>query len=142
MSDDAPFARRNRRRLVSLALVVVLALIFLYVVLPRLSGADNPWERIKSGDPAWLAVAAGMELLSYGGYVLLFRAIFARQAPRIRWRESYLITFAGVAATRLRISGSLKALSRSGSAAASSASAASRKDCRMAGRPSRACSAA
>lgn len=101
MSDDAPFARRNRRRLVTLGLVVAVALVLLYVVLPTLSHQENPWERIKSGDPAWLAAAAGLELLSYGGYVILFRAIFARRAPRIRWRESYLITFAGVAATRL-----------------------------------------
>jgi uncharacterized membrane protein YbhN (UPF0104 family) len=101
MSDDAPFARRNARRLVTLAVLIVLALVFLYVVLPKLSDADNPWERLKHGDRSWLAIAAGMELLSFGGYVLLFRAIFARRAPRIRWRESYLITMAGVAPTRL-----------------------------------------
>jgi uncharacterized membrane protein YbhN (UPF0104 family) len=101
MSDDAPFARRNARRLVWLGLLIALALVFLYVVLPRLSDADNPWERLKSGDRSWLVAAGGLELLSYGGYVILFRAIFARRAPRIRWRESYLITMAGVAATRL-----------------------------------------
>jgi uncharacterized membrane protein YbhN (UPF0104 family) len=101
MSDDAPFARRNARRLVSLGLLIVLALVFLYVVLPRLSDADNPWERLKSGDPSWLVAAGGLELLSYLGYVILFRSIFARRAPRIRWRESYLITMAGVAATRV-----------------------------------------
>jgi uncharacterized membrane protein YbhN (UPF0104 family) len=101
MSDDAPFARRNARKLISFGLLVVLALVFLYVVLPRLSNADNPWERLKTGDRSWLVAAAGLELVSYGGYVILFRAIFARRAPRIRWRESYLITMAGVAATRL-----------------------------------------
>jgi uncharacterized membrane protein YbhN (UPF0104 family) len=101
MSDDAPFARRNARRLISLGLLILLALVFLYVVLPKLSDADNPWERLKSGDRSWLVAAGGLELLSYGGYVVLFRAIFARRAPRIRWRESYLITMAGVAATRL-----------------------------------------
>jgi uncharacterized membrane protein YbhN (UPF0104 family) len=101
MSDDAPFARRNARRLVSFAVLIVLALVFLYVVLPRLSDADNPWERLKSGDRSWLVAAAGLELLSFAGYVILFRAIFARRAPKIRWRESYLITMAGVAATRL-----------------------------------------
>jgi uncharacterized membrane protein YbhN (UPF0104 family) len=101
MSDDAPFARRNARRLVTLAVLIVLALVFLYVVLPKLSDADNPWERLKSGDRSWLVAAGGLELVSYGGYVILFRAIFARHAPRIRWRESYLITMAGVAATRL-----------------------------------------
>jgi uncharacterized membrane protein YbhN (UPF0104 family) len=91
----------NRRRVISLGLLVVLALVFLYVVLPSLSDAENPWERLKHGDRSWLAVAAGMEILSYGGYMLLFRAIFAQRAPLIRWRESYLITMAGVAATRL-----------------------------------------
>ena len=101
MSDDAPFARRNSRRLVTLALLIGIALVFLYVVLPKLTGADNPVKRLKSGDRSWLIAAAGCELLSYAGYVLLFRAIFAERAPRIRWRESYLITMAGVAATRL-----------------------------------------
>src|SRR3954454_20594773 len=101
MSDDAPFARRNARRLVSLGVLLVLALVFLYVVLPRLSDADNPWERLKSGDRSWLIAAGGLELVSYLGYVILFRSIFARHAPRIGWRESYLITMAGVAATRL-----------------------------------------
>src|SRR5204863_10215194 len=42
-----------------------------------------------------------LELLSFGGYVVLFRTVFVRGESQIDWRESYQITMAGLAATRL-----------------------------------------
>ena len=42
-----------------------------------------------------------LELLSFAGYVWLFRTVFVRGDTRIDWRESYQITMAGLAATRL-----------------------------------------
>src|SRR3978361_1636796 len=69
--------------------------------MPKLLGLRYPWSRIQHGDPAWLAVAALLEVCSFGGYVLLFRAVFVRGRSRIDWRASYEITMAGVAATRL-----------------------------------------
>jgi uncharacterized membrane protein YbhN (UPF0104 family) len=39
------------------------------------------------------------------GYVVLFRAVFVRSETRIDWRESYQITMAGLAATRLLAAG-------------------------------------
>ena len=42
-----------------------------------------------------------LEVCSFFGYVVLFRAVFARGRSRINWRESYQITMAGVAATRV-----------------------------------------
>ncbi|MBN1530966.1 MAG: flippase-like domain-containing protein, partial [Thermoleophilaceae bacterium] len=57
--------------------------------------------RLSRGDPAWLVVAAVLELGSYAGYVLLFRGVFVSPGSPVGWRESYLITLAGVAATRI-----------------------------------------
>ena len=87
--------------MVAFALFFVFALGFLYFVLPRLAGLRATWNRIDSGEPGWLAVAAGFEVLSFGGYIVLFRTVFVRGSPRIDWRESYQITMAGLAATRL-----------------------------------------
>jgi uncharacterized membrane protein YbhN (UPF0104 family) len=100
-SVDAYDRTSLTRRLLFGAAFVALILVLLYFVLPKVAGLQGTWNRIRNGDPVWLVVAAVLELLSFAGYVALFRAIFADRAPRIGWRESYLITFAGVAATRL-----------------------------------------
>ena len=51
---------------------------FLYFVLPKLAGLDDTWDEIQDGDPEWLVAALCFELLSFGGYVILFRVVFAR----------------------------------------------------------------
>src|SRR6478609_8719172 len=58
-------------------------------------------RRIEGGDPWWLALAAGLEIVSFAGYVLLFRAVFSDEQTTIGWGASYQITMAGVVATRL-----------------------------------------
>ena len=76
---------------------------FLYFVLPKLAGVGTTLHRIEGGDSWWIAVGVVLELLSFAGYVVLFRAVFVRDAARsaIGWRESYQITMAGLVATRL-----------------------------------------
>ena len=118
--------RFTRRRLVASAVFVVSTVAFLYFVLPKLLGLKQTWQRIQHGNAWWLGVAAVLELLSFLGYIALFRAVFIRghgraagaEATRadgrggsgggtasvphaIGWRESYQITMAGLAATRL-----------------------------------------
>jgi uncharacterized membrane protein YbhN (UPF0104 family) len=56
---------------------------------------------MSEGDPAWLAAALVFEALSFGGYVVIFRAVFSREPSPVGWRASYRITMAGVVATRL-----------------------------------------
>ena len=73
----------------------------LYYLLPRLAGLDDTWERVSQGDPWLLCVAVAFELASFGSYVALFRRVFLRDRSRIGWRESYQITMAGLAATRV-----------------------------------------
>ncbi len=46
-------------------------------------------------------MAAAAECLSYFGHIWLFRIAFVREGTRMTWRESYEVTMAGVAATRL-----------------------------------------
>ena len=83
------------------ALVAVGAVLGLYIGLPQVAGLDDTWGRLSRGDPAWLGVAAALELGSYAGYVVLFRGSFVGHGPPLGWRESYMITMAGVAATRV-----------------------------------------
>ena len=46
-----------------------------------------------------MVVSAVFEVCSFGGYIMLFRAVFARGVSRIDWRASYEITMSGLAAT-------------------------------------------
>ncbi|MEA2171689.1 MAG: putative heme transporter [Solirubrobacteraceae bacterium] len=93
--------RRMSRKLVVAGLFVVLTLVLLYFVLPHIAGLEDTYDRMRDGDVVWLAVAAAFELGSFFGYMILFRSVFGEHVPQIGWRESYLITMAGVAATRM-----------------------------------------
>jgi uncharacterized protein (TIRG00374 family) len=96
------------------AIAVVILVVALYGALPRVAGLDETWGRLSEGDPWWLAVALAMEVASYAGYVLLFRGVLVHPGSRIGWRESYEITMAGVAATRLLAAGGLGGMALTG----------------------------
>jgi len=96
-----PRVRFTRRRLLASAVFVVSAVAFLYFVLPKLLGLQHTWNRIEQGNVWWLVLGIALEVCSFAGYVMLFRAVFVRSESPIEWRESYQITMAGLAATRL-----------------------------------------
>jgi uncharacterized membrane protein YbhN (UPF0104 family) len=91
----------TRRQIVAFALFILSGIAFLYFVLPKLAGVGTTVRRIERGDSWWIAIGVLFEVLSFAGYVVLFRAVFVRGESRIGWRESYLITMAGLVATRL-----------------------------------------
>ena len=99
--NGMPRSGITRRQAIIFGGFVVAVVAFLYFGLPRLAGFDDTWSRIKQGDPAWLLACLVLELISFGGYVWLFRAVFVRGSERMTWRVSYQITMAGLAATRL-----------------------------------------
>jgi putative heme transporter len=99
--EEMPRVPVTRRNVLVATLFVGSALAFLYFVLPKLTGLSETWDRLGDGDPWWLGLAVGLEILSFWGYVLLFRAVFVRGPSRIGWGASYQITMAGLAATRL-----------------------------------------
>lgn len=112
--DELPRIRLTRGRVLATFVFVVSALAFLYFVLPKLLGLNQTWNRIQHGNAWWLALGAVLEVCSFLGYIALFRGVFIRgnsRAPsaapgggasaRIDWSESYQITMASLAATRL-----------------------------------------
>ena len=99
--EEMPRLAITRKRAVVFAVFVLSAVGFLYFALPKFAGLSKTWDQLGRGDPVWLVVALGFELLSFVGYVVLFRVVFVRGDSRVGWRESYQITMSGLAATRL-----------------------------------------
>lgn len=97
--------RVTRRTLVLGTVFVLVALGFLYWVLPQITGLEDTWHRVEEGDPWWLALALVFTALSFAGYVLLFEGVFVRGGSRIDKKTAYLITMAGLAATRVLAAG-------------------------------------
>jgi uncharacterized membrane protein YbhN (UPF0104 family) len=86
-------------------LVVGLVVVVAAVVLTALPGAYGAIRdgigRIPEAAPAWIALALGLEALSFLGHIILFRAVFVDGDARVGYGASYEITMAGHAATRL-----------------------------------------
>src|SRR5271165_5943899 len=99
--EEMPRVAVTRRRAVGFVVFILAGVGFLYFVLPNLAGVGKAVHHIEAGDKWWIAIGVLLELLSFAGYVVLFRAVFVRGPGRIGWLESYQITMAGVAATRL-----------------------------------------
>ncbi len=79
----------------------------LYYLLPQLAGLQDTWHRIEDGSPWWMLLALGFTVGMFAGYVLMFRGVFGRAETRepIGLRESYQITMAGLAASRIFAAG-------------------------------------
>jgi len=95
----------TRRRALLFAAFVLAALAFLYLVLPQLGGFQHTWNRLKGGDAWWIAVAVVLQVLSMISYIAIFQGVAVPRDSPITWRESYEITMAGLAATRLFAAG-------------------------------------
>jgi uncharacterized protein (TIRG00374 family) len=103
--EPMPLIRMTRRTLVLGGVFVILCIVFLTAVLPQLAGLGDTWKQVKEGDPLWLLVAGAFTALSFGGYVLLFQGVYVRDGFRLTAVESYQITMAGLAATRVFAAG-------------------------------------
>jgi len=64
-------------------------------VLPKLAGVSATLHHIERGDSWWIAIGALLEVLSFAGYIVLFRAVFVSDdgvgfdpsAPQLRARH-------------------------------------------------------
>jgi uncharacterized protein (TIRG00374 family) len=105
--EEMPRVRLTRRQITVFSIFMLSAVGFLYFVLPKLTSAGETVHRIEHGDRWWIAIGVVLEVLSFAGYVVLFRTVFVKRPhphshlDRIGWRVTYQITMAGLAATRL-----------------------------------------
>jgi len=99
--EEMPRVVVTRKRAIAFGLFVLTVIAFFYFVLPKLSDVGSTVHRIEGGNSWWIAIGVLLECASFAGYMVLFRAIFVRGHGRIGWVESYDITMAGLAATRL-----------------------------------------
>ena len=90
-SIDAAQARPlTWKRLVRSALLVAVAGLAIYLVLPKLIAVLGAWPRLSTLNPAWFAVALAAELLS-------FTCNFALQRLALRTRAWFPVVTAGLA---------------------------------------------
>jgi len=103
VSVQRPATRRiSISRPVLVTGLVVLAAVVLLTALPGAYAAIHDGiAQIPHASPAWIALALGLEALSFLGHIVLFRAVFVDGNARVGYAASYEITMAGHAATRV-----------------------------------------
>jgi uncharacterized protein (TIRG00374 family) len=91
-------AHRNlvRRGVIGAVVVVVVA-----IGIAHLNDLEEIVDRVERGDPVWLALGVGLEIVSFGGYVVLTYVVHRPRARRLDWVISTELTLAGVVATRV-----------------------------------------
>jgi uncharacterized protein (TIRG00374 family) len=105
LDEAMPRVEMTRRTLLLFVILGIATVAFLYFVLPQLADFEKRRGQIGDGDPWWFLAAFAFTVLSFGGYVAMFRGVFFNDATRIDFAASYQITMAGLAATRLFAAG-------------------------------------
>jgi uncharacterized protein (TIRG00374 family) len=96
----------DRRKIASGILVVALLVVAIYVLFPKIVGADEAVNKLDDAVWYWILIAIGFNVLAFGAYVALFRGVLGGTRDdevhrRLDLRASYQITMAGLAATRI-----------------------------------------
>jgi uncharacterized protein (TIRG00374 family) len=89
------------KRIVTTLAVVVALVAAIYILFPNLVGLEDALSRLDEGDPVWIGIAVAFSVVMFLAYVGLFRGVVGERVLHLEWRESYQITMAGLAATRL-----------------------------------------
>ena len=79
--EEMPRVVVTRREAVAFGLFVLTVVGFLYFVLPKLAGVGTTLHHLENGNGWWIAIGVVLELLSFAGYVVLFRAVFVGGEP-------------------------------------------------------------
>ena len=97
---------QDRRKIVSGILLVLLLVVAIYVLFPKIVGADEAVSKLDEATWYWIVIAIGFNVLAFAAYVALFRGVLGGTREdevhrRLDLRASYQITMAGLAATRI-----------------------------------------
>jgi uncharacterized protein (TIRG00374 family) len=101
VAEAEPSFFADPKRLIQTAIAVVLLLVAIYVLVPKLFDLQDALGKIDQGDPVWIAVGVAFCVIMFAAYVALFRGVVGEKVIHLEWGESYQITMAGLAATRL-----------------------------------------
>jgi uncharacterized protein (TIRG00374 family) len=101
VAEAEPSFFADPKRIVQTLVAVVLLVVAIYVLIPRLFDLQDAIDKIGEGDPVWIGVGLVCCIAMFAAYVALFRGVIGREVIHLEWRESYEITLAGLAATRL-----------------------------------------
>jgi uncharacterized protein (TIRG00374 family) len=101
VAEAEPSFFADPKRLIETAIAVVLLLVAIYVLIPKLFDLQDALGKIDQGDPVWIAVGVACCVVMFAAYVALFRGVVGEKVIHLEWGESYQITMAGLAATRL-----------------------------------------
>jgi uncharacterized protein (TIRG00374 family) len=97
---------QDRRKLFGGMALFVLIIVAIYVVFPKLVGLDDALRKLDEATWYWIVLAIGFNVAAFAAYVALFRGVLGGTRDddvhrRLDLRASYLITMAGLAATRI-----------------------------------------
>jgi uncharacterized protein (TIRG00374 family) len=102
--DEGTLGRlASPRTLAFIFLGIVIAIVGLYVLLPKLVGVSDAFNRIGDAKWYWIVVAFGFVVVAFGAYAAVFRAVVGGGPEsgippgRLNLRASYEITMAGFA---------------------------------------------
>jgi uncharacterized protein (TIRG00374 family) len=101
LAEAEPSFFADPKRLIQTAIAVVLLLVAIYVLVPRLFDLQDAIGKIGDGNPVWIAIGLACCVAMFAAYVALFRGVVGERVIHLEWGESYQITMAGLAATRL-----------------------------------------
>ena len=106
-TDDSaePSIFEDPRALLLTGLIVLVMFGAIYFLLPNIIGLEDAIAKFDQGEWQWFAVAVGFNVAAFAAYVALFRGVIGENLVHLDWRESYQITMAGLAASRLLSAG-------------------------------------
>jgi putative heme transporter len=91
----------DRRRIIQTVVIVLALTLAIYVLFPKIVGLQGSLAKLDDANPAWIAIAVAFCVAAFVSYVALFRGVVGERVLHLEWSESYQITMAGLAATRL-----------------------------------------
>jgi uncharacterized protein (TIRG00374 family) len=101
IEEAEPSFFANPKRIIQTIVAVVLLTVAIYVLFPKIIGLEDALAKIEEGDPLWIVIALAFNVLAFAAYVALFRGVVGEKVIHLTIAESYQITMAGLAATRL-----------------------------------------
>src|SRR3954468_14512204 len=74
--DEGTFGRlASPRTIVFIVLGIIVAIVGLYVLLPKLVGVSDAFNRIGEATWYWIVVAAGFVIVAFAAYAAVFKAV-------------------------------------------------------------------